>query len=61
MNVDDAFEKLIDIICNNMCATAESEPADNGDANAGTVVLRNAEVLGIISKFYQTMCLVFLI
>ena len=43
VNVDDAFEKLIDIICDNMRATAESEPLGNGDANAGTVVLRNAE------------------
>ena len=43
VNVDDAFEKLIDIICDNMRATAESEPTYNGDANAGTVVLRNAE------------------
>ena len=43
VNVDDAFDKLIDIICDNMRATAESEPTDNGDANAGTVVLRNAE------------------
>ena len=43
VNVDDAFEKLIDIICDNMRATAESEPTDNGDANADTVVLRNAE------------------
>ena len=43
MNVDDAFEKLIDIVCDNMRATAESEPTDNGDANADTVVLRNAE------------------
>ena len=26
-----------------MLASAESEPTDNGDANAGTVVLRKAE------------------
>ena len=26
-----------------MRATAESEPADDGDANAGTGILRNAE------------------
>ena len=43
VNVDEAFDKLIDIICDNMRATAESEPTDNGDANAGIVHLRNAE------------------
>ena len=43
LNVGDAFEKLIDIICDNMRATAESEPTDDGDANAGTGILRNAE------------------
>ena len=43
MNVDEAFDKLIDIICDNMRATAESDPTDNGDASAGTVVLGNAE------------------
>ena len=43
VSVDDAFEKLSDIICDNMLASAESEPTDNGDANAGTVVLRKAE------------------
>ena len=39
MNVDDAFEKLIAAICDNMRVTAESELTDNGDANVGTVVL----------------------
>ena len=43
VNVDDVFEKLIDIICDNMRAGAESEPTDNGDVNAGIVHLRNAE------------------
>ena len=39
MNVDNAFEKLIVAICDNMRVTAESELTDNGDANVGTVVL----------------------
>ena len=30
VNVDDAFEKLIDIICDNMRATGESETTNNG-------------------------------
>ena len=47
MNVDEAFDKLIDIICDNMRATAESEPTENGDANAGIVHLRNAEEEGV--------------
>ena len=42
-NVDDAFEKLIDIICDNMRSTAESDPTVNGDASSGTIVLKNAE------------------
>ena len=29
VNVDDAFEKLIDIICDNMRATGESETTNN--------------------------------
>ena len=39
VNVDNAFEKLIVAICDNMRVTAESELTDNGDANVGTVVL----------------------
>ena len=39
VNVDDAFEKLIAAICDNMRVTAESELTDTGDANVGTVVL----------------------
>ena len=42
-NVDDAFEKLIDIICDNMRSIAESDPTVNGDASSGTIVLKNAE------------------
>ena len=37
VNVDDAFEKLIDIICNNMRATGESETMNNVDDNAKIV------------------------
>ena len=50
VNVDDAFEKLIDIICDNMRATAESEPTDNGDANAGIVHIRNAEEQNVAGR-----------
>ena len=40
VNVDDAFERLIDIICDNMRATGESETTNNGDGNIKVTALR---------------------
>lgn len=40
VNVDDAFEKLIDIICDNMRSTGESETTNNGDGNIKLTALR---------------------
>ena len=39
VNVDDAFEKLIDMICDNIRASGESETTNTGDDNTKIVAL----------------------